>query len=312
MSSIICTLYEKRYDRGVGALINSLVAAGFTGTVHVGYRGALPYWIGQCAPLPAAAPGVSTYRVGPLTVVFTALATANHFANYKPQFMAQLLDAAAGTGVERIFYFDPDIVLKGEWTFFEEWARDHVALCADVNAECGAHHPLRLAWRRYFGAHGMTWNATLAVYVNSGFLGVPVACRPFLDEWMRVQELMGPAMGGLGNFIPKTRTFLFHQGDQDALNATMDQTRFPLSIAGQDAMDFAPGGYLMSHAQGRPKPWDKPFIRHALGGQPPTAADKQYWRHVVAPLALYSAPACRWRRFCLSVGGLLGRFYRRA
>jgi hypothetical protein len=311
MSSLLCTLYEKRYDRGVGALVNSLVAAGFTGTVHVGYRGALPYWIGQCTPLPAAAPGVSTYRAGALTLVFTALSTDFHLANFKPHFMAQLLDAA-DAGVERVLYFDPDIVVKCPWEYFESWAGEHVAVCSDIASECGPTHPLRQAWARHFAPLGLASLGRMTTYVNSGFVGVPRAHRALLATWARAQELMAPLLGGMGAFKAGDRTFMFHHGDQDALNVALDACAVPLSVAGQDAMDFGGEGYVMAHAYGVPKPWDKRFFLRALGGQPPTRQDKHYWNHVRAPIALYGALGYRWGRFGLALGSLLGRFYRRA
>jgi hypothetical protein len=37
------TLYEKSYHLGVGALINSLIRAEFSGSIFVGYRDELPH-----------------------------------------------------------------------------------------------------------------------------------------------------------------------------------------------------------------------------------------------------------------------------
>ena len=45
MKISFCTLFERNYHFGVAALSNSLIAAGYAGTLWVGYRGALSGWI---------------------------------------------------------------------------------------------------------------------------------------------------------------------------------------------------------------------------------------------------------------------------
>src|ERR1700732_1648164 len=46
-ASVVCTLAEGSYFNGVAALTNSLVHAGFEGSVVVGYRGSKPTWLAQ-------------------------------------------------------------------------------------------------------------------------------------------------------------------------------------------------------------------------------------------------------------------------
>jgi hypothetical protein len=305
-SSVICTMFEKRYALGVGALTNSLVAAGFSGTFCIGYRGPLPTWLDQCT---VDVPG-ERWRVGEMTLHFIRMETSDHFTNHKPQFMLRLLDQVFPQA-QRIYYIDPDIVVKCRWEFIEEWTSDAVSLCADINAQCPVGHPLRRAWERYYGPKGLTFRHQMAVYVNGGFIGVSRSHRALLDEWARAQDLMAPAIGGLGTAFPKDRTFLFHMTDQDALNAVLDCTAVPLSVIGQDGMDFIPGGYLLSHAQGRPKPWDKRFLREALGGRPPTQPDKWFWQYVQSPLRLFSPFSVACTRLSIKAGAAIGRFMRR-
>lgn len=306
-TSVICTMFEKRYALGVGALTNSLVAAGFTGTFCIGYRGPLPVWLEQCTVVVAG----EQWRVGELTLHFIRMETSDHFTNHKPQFMLRLLDQVFPLAT-RIFYIDPDIVVKCRWDFIDDWTSDAVAVCADINAQCPVGHPLRRQWERYYTPLGLSFRRQMAVYVNGGFIGVSRAHRALLEEWVRAQELMAPAIGGLGTAFPKDRTFLFHMTDQDALNAVLDGTAVPVSVIGQDGMDFIPGGYLLSHAQGRPKPWDKAFLREALGGRPPTQPDKWYWQHVTTPLQIASPATRWWKRLDLKLGAAIGRFMRRA
>jgi hypothetical protein len=305
-SSVICTMFEKRYALGVGALTNSLVAAGFTGTFVIGYRGALPAWLTQCREEVAG----ERWRVGEMTLRFLRLDTADHFTNHKPQFLLRLLDQEYPQA-ERVAYIDPDIVLKCRWNYIEEWSGDAVALCADVNAQCPPGHPLRRQWERYFAPHGLVFRHQAGIYVNAGFICVPRSQRMLLEEWRRAQDLMAPAIGGLGTAFPKDRTFLFHMTDQDALNAVLDCTAAQVALIGQDGMDFIPGGYVMSHAQGRPKPWDKRFVREALRGFPATTPDKHYWRYVKAPLEIHSSFERLRARIGLTLSSAIGRLYRR-
>jgi hypothetical protein len=305
-STVVCTMFEKRYALGLGALTNSLVAAGFAGTLCVGYRGPLPAWLGQCRVESAG----RRWRIGDLLLDFVPLDIPEHFTNYKPQFMNRIFDELHPQA-DKVVYIDPDIVVKSPWSFFESWCSDAVGLCADINAQCPSGHPLRRAWRRYFEPHGLQFSGRMQLYVNGGFVGVPRSQRTLLTQWQHAQELMATAIGGLGVAFPQDRTYLFHMTDQDALNAVLDTTACELSIVGQDGMDFIPGGYLLSHAQGRPKPWDKAFIAEALRGRPPTLPDKWYWQHVSTPIRLYGGGTLQWKRLDLKLGAALGRFVRR-
>ena len=55
MNISFCTLFEGNYHFGVAALSNSLIAAGYAGTLWVGYRGALSFaskWYSRFANAP--------------------------------------------------------------------------------------------------------------------------------------------------------------------------------------------------------------------------------------------------------------------
>jgi hypothetical protein len=86
----------------------------------------------------------------------------------------------------------------------------------------------------------------------------------------------------------------------------------PVSIMGAEGMDFRPGGWTMSHALGTEKPWRKKMLRAALAGRGPSAADRGFWRHVSAPLAVFPPRVTAWRRGTLALAAVVGRFYRRA
>jgi hypothetical protein len=86
----------------------------------------------------------------------------------------------------------------------------------------------------------------------------------------------------------------------------------PLNTAGPEAMDFAPGGYYLSHAIGSVKPWHGGFIGQALRGRPPSAASKWYWRYANAPIRVYSDGELRKSTLALKIAAAIGRLYKRA
>ena len=306
MDSVICTLFERDYHYGVGALVNSLYEHGFRGTVYAGYRGDLPPWA-------AAARRESRYSelaVAPgLVLRFVALSTQLHFMNYKPDFMLSLWDdycPEAGA----LFYFDPDILVQCRWSFFEEWIRFGVAVCADLIPSLPPDHPLRHAWREYFEPHGVRFIREQSIIFNAGFVGVSRQHSNFLQTWQRLLQLMEPVIGGRQNVFVKDRTFLFHIPDQDVFNAATMVCDEPVSPVGPDGMDFMPGvvSYIMSHAAGGVKPWNKKMLWSALQGIPPRRTDKAFWKNVSAPIRLYSPWWQGVKKLDLLAASALGRY----
>jgi hypothetical protein len=307
MKSVVVTLFEGDYHLGAAALINSLCAAGFDGTVVCGHRGPPPPWA------PAAR------RLGPVEVGFVALATKVHLTNYKPEFLLHVwtrLHPAA----PRIFYFDPDIVLKARWPFFEEWADYGVALVEDVNSPMPDSHPRRGAWRRCLARRHQRVRRETSLYVNGGFIGLARAQEGFLHEWNEAMALVGAEIGGLERSMfsfgaartaMESPAYPFSKTDQDALNIAVMTASQPVSIMGAEGMDFHPGGWTMAHALGPEKPWRKRMVRAALAARAPTAADREFWVHAAGPLAVFPARVVAWRRATLALAGLIGRCYRR-
>lgn len=303
MNATVCTLFEGHYHYGVAALVNSLHAHGFRGTVWAGYRGALPKWAG----------GGPEMEVGDgLTIHFVPLTTDAHFTNYKATFALEVLerlDPQAGA----VFYFDPDIVVSGRWSFYEEWIEHGVALCEDSTSPMSESHPTRGAWRKFAGARGIELHARGSQYVNGGFIGVSRACLPFLRTWSRVLEMMREEIGTAGNFnwADKDRTYAFYRNDQDALNIALEADPTPVSIVGKEGMGFGGGGYIMHHSLGAPKPWRKHFIWEALKGWPPTAADKAFLAASDGPIGAYSGGELAAKRGSAWIAGAICRLVRK-
>lgn len=306
--SVVCTLFENHYHYGVGAWINSLYKHGYRGMVYVGFRGVLPPWAVDLKD----EEGYLVYTpCQELTVRFVRLETDIHFTAYKPAWMRRIIRDYE-PDAESIFYFDPDIVINCGWAFFEEWAESGITLCQDVNGNMPADHPVRLHWKKYLDSQGYSIQRDLNVYFNAGFLGVPMESFEALEIWETlIDKSVERDLDVLNGWPAIHRTDWSWAFDQDTMNMMAMATPCSISTMGPEAMDFVPGGRVMSHAIGSFKPWNKPFLRCALKGEPPTRADKAYWQYVETPITLYSGNTLSSNRFRLKAASALGRFIRR-
>lgn len=281
----ICTLFEGDYHYGLGALLNSLVNAGFSGTVWAGYRGNIPEWIKKYK----IENPENTYLIeNHIKLVFIRQENPVHFTFQKPDFMLSIWDNYC-PDANCMYYFDPDILLKTNWTFFERWTSYGIALCEDVGSPYSKTHPVRLDWVDYLSKKGATLHPKDNYYVNAGFLGVRKPWKSFLSDWKYLQSLIQEDFTEQDLIGVKDRSYRFHMPDQDALNIAKDRTEHPLSIADKNAMDFIPGGYIMTHAIGAPKPWKKNFTKYLLQtGKRPSSADRLYFKFARKPVDLYA------------------------
>ncbi len=285
MKSAICTLFEGDYHHGVSALVNSLHARGFRGVVYAGYRGDLPAWAADAQ----SSGGESELKVADdLKIAFIRLETKVHLTNYKPDFMLRVWETNCPEA-DALFYFDPDITIKCRWTFFEEWAETGIALCEDYNSPMPSSHPIRNAWRKYYGTFGRKLPNPLEIYVNGGFVGVTEKRKEFLTQWREVQREMAPAAGNLVSWGLQDRTFAFCFTDQDALNITLMDTSLEFSLTGKDGMDIQRMGYLMSHALGTGKPWRRRYLWERFSkGFSVGSPDRAYWANSKHPITSHS------------------------
>ncbi len=210
---VVCTLFEGDYHFGLAALINSLTQNGFQGCIAAGYRGALPPWISQLKALDAD----GAYEICPgVRIELIHLETPVHFANFKPQFMQQLIRERHGC--QYICYFDPDIVIRCSWSFYVEWIKRGVALCEDVNFAMPENHPIRYKWMELVSSLELGNPLPLSRYYNSGFVGLPTACSGFLDRWQATSRIAESEGLDTRAFATGDRTNPFYMADQDALN----------------------------------------------------------------------------------------------
>lgn len=320
MNGNICTLFEGDYHYGVGALVNSLYINGFRGTCWAGYRGDLPKWA-------KSAKNEGSYSALAITpdcfIKFIRLDTDYHLTNYKPDFMLMLWDKYC-PNAETIFYFDPDIVNKCDWEFYEEWASYGIALCECMYNYLPSNNPYRLGWKKFAQEQGFSIKRELFEYYNAGFIGVSRQEKTFLDIWKTLQEQCAQA-GHISlkkfylNFqevqpVPtqgKKYPYLSH--DQDLLNLAVMVTDNPLSTFGPEGMNFGKVGGIMCHAAGGNiiKTWRKKLVRQAILGSPPSCFDKLYWDNVQVPIQLYDPIKFHQNKLALLVGSAVGRFIRR-
>jgi hypothetical protein len=306
MTTAVCTLFEGHYHHGVAALVNSLVAAGYEGTVWVGHRGPLPAWLTAHADFD---PEGARLQVTPQVALQAVALDPPRSLNYeKPAFMLALLDTHAPTAAA-VVYLDPDLVVKCAWSEVAAWfAGGEVALVEDLDASLPSDHPKREAWRRFFAAHGETPQRTLERYYNSGFVGVPRAQRDLLTAWQRICEHVAAETGNtLRQRKLGTPSHLFHSTDEDALNVALTLCRAPLCTQGAEAMDLVPGGRHLSHAVGAAKPWQGRHVRGALRGRPPSTASRSFYRFARGPLVTLSRWTLARRRVSMALATVLGR-----
>ncbi|HEY4357865.1 MAG TPA: hypothetical protein VGN16_19085 [Acidobacteriaceae bacterium] len=305
-SITVCSLWENDYHKGLGTLVNSLVRVGYRGRVWAGYRGALPAW----AATGEVAGNICTVETPEgIEVKLCKLETDIHMAQYKAAWMEQVLTEHEPEA-EGIFYFDSDIFVLGEWSFFERWVRCGVAVCEDQSYPVNPTHPLVREWQQYTARLGYEQWTPPQVYVNSGLLGVTRETQSFLTTWQELIDAMQRDFGLAGVMKTGTRVDMFHQTDQDALVVAMAITSQPISWVGIDGMAFGRGEWLTLHAIS--KPWRRRVFRDWLvEGHRPDASLRMYWQLAGSPVPVETSGRIRRHRFYLPLAAMLSRFYKR-
>lgn len=322
MNSAICTVFEGHYHYGVAALSNSLYKEGFRGTIYVGYRGTLPDWImnGKREPIGKWNDAIILTPIKGIQIVFLKLTTHYSLTNYKPDFMLELWEGPA-KDAEALFYFDPDIVVNDSWPCFEQWVHCGVAVCEDVNSPLQEFHPRRQSWRIYFKKYDFELKFVNQIYVNGGFVGLLKKDISFLSLWIKLQESMSDAIGGLKNSIFSNQVHkttiakmdgfqYFDKSDQDALNATIEAYNGRISYLGKDGMGFELGNAMMFHALGSLKPWKTNHFSRFFNGRTPRKVDVAYWKSTSYPILAHSKWEIRKKQIVIKICKLIGRFYK--
>jgi len=304
---VICTLFEGDFHIGVAALINSIVRSGFKGLFWIGCRGELPAWT---RPLKRRENGL--FEVGEALLGFETIEGARHFGQFKPEFLLRTIDQ--GIAGKYIWYIDPDITIRCAWSFFEMWVGHGVCLCQEQTmGSMPSRHPIRAEWMRMASEAG--WGEPCREqerYYNSGFAGLDVAHRRFLEQWVAAVRLANANGVTPSQFQKGGRHQVFFTVDQDTMNISTMYADVPFSTIGPEGMGFVYGGFTMYHSVGKMKAWRKKFLRAALAGLPPTNGEKHFLTCIDGPLHPYPAFAVRSLRLRAGIAALVGRFYRRS
>jgi len=314
MYSVICTLFEGHYHYGLVALTNSLYKNGFRGSIYAGYRGLLPDWATNLYNDDHIGPGTQTFEVANgLQIHFIPLITNIHFTNYKMDFMLDLFNGPA-KNASGIVYFDPDIIIKCKWDFFDKWISHGVAVVHEITAnDMPYNHPVRKEWEKVISKRNLAVKRNLNSYLNAGFCGISKDHIEFLKIWSLIMRIAENDYGYENAYLKHThRTDPFFAGDQDAFNMAAMCCESPLSEMGPEGMDLTYGGFTMSHAIGSPKPWKKNFLYSAILGNKPSIADKAFWLNMKFPIKCFDNNFIKRKQLSIAVASFIGRFYRQS
>lgn len=300
----VCTIMEGHYHFGVATLINSLLHAGFSGRIWIGYRGQLPTWISQLKKL-----SDTSYRILEVDIHFSELSTKRMLANAKPCFMLDILKSYS-TDSKGLVYFDPDIVLECRWNRVLEWIEEGIAVCQDnCFPVIPRNHLLRRNWSR--DLQEITKSQTggfLEAFFNSGFIGISRKDIAFLELWARSLEFVESKNVDLSKFKQGERWDPYSVPDQDTFN--LSAMAFPerIVLLGTEGMGFTPGLRSMSHAVDAPKPWKRNYFFHLLRhGQKISSAHRRYWRYCNSPIKTYSPIPLFIKKIDLAIAVFLSR-----
>ena len=243
---VVCSLYEGDFHFGIAILINSIVRSGFRGLFWIGNRGGLPPWTDQLKRRPDG-----LFEVGDALLGFEEIHTGRHFGQFKSEFLNHVIDR--GIAVANLWYFDPDITVRCDWTFFERWVQFGISICQEINmGTMPSDHPLRCEWLKLASEAG--WDAPFRLperYYNSGFVGLHIRHREFLTAWMNAIRLANANGVRIDQFQEGNRSETFYTVDQDTMNIAIMFSPVPLSTIGFEGMGWTTGGFTMYHTSER-------------------------------------------------------------
>ena len=303
----VCTIFEKHYHFGLASLCNSLYASGYTGTLYAGYRGELPKWIINHDSFDL---NKSSFSVeGKITVSLSKLSGDRHPAYLKPLFMKGILDS--NKTISNLVYADPDIVIKCNWVHLASWLENDLCLFEDINWNMPSSHPKRQQWADFFSATDLRPHRKMERYYNSGFVAISARSSDFLRLWLALNQIV-ENHNAVYDLKSRSAADIFHSTDQDALNYALMCADLNINSIGPEGMDFAPGGYYLSHAIGKKKPWLGKHLLDAAKGISPSTSTKNYYKYANVPLRVYAPADFIFRKISMKMAAGIGRFYRRS
>jgi hypothetical protein len=306
---VVCTLAECSYFYGLAALANSLVRAGFKGSIIVGYRGDRPTWLERLNRDSALDAYLVTSEV---RLQLIEVPGTWHLANYKGYLIRQIFSEIVPSA-DLVYFFDTDIVITCAWSILAGWARNGAVVVLDMaDTYMSPHHVYRRAWQELAAKINRKCR-DFTGYVNSGCVGIDRQFAEFAEVWallMEELERQGTDMNKMKNWTGRRE---FARMDQDVLNATIMATDTPIALLGAEAMGWFPGtGEIMPHAMLHKKPWVRNYIFDALRGFPPDRIYRSYWQFVEGPIRPFSKRDLKRKKIALKTARLIGLFHTRS
>jgi len=306
---VVCTIAEGTYFLGVAALANSLVSAGFKGSIVVGYRGSSPEWLERLTK--DSTPDV--YVVTPeVRLQLIKILGPWHLANHKAHFIKKIFHEIV-PNTDLVYFFDTDIVITHAWSTFAGWARNGVVVALDVaDTYMSPHHIYRRAWQALAAKIDRKCR-DFTGYVNSGCVGIDRQFAEFAEVWALLMEELAREGADMNKMKNWTGRLEFARMDQDVLNATIMATETPIALLGAEAMGWFPGtGDIMPHAMYHTKPWARNYILDALRGFPPDRIHRTYWRFAEGPIRPFGELELKRKKTALKVARIIGCFHKRS
>jgi hypothetical protein len=305
----VCTLAEGSYFYGLAALANSLVHAGFEGSVVVGYRGVQPQWVQSLKTRDHASQVYQVTESVDLRLI--ELPGTWHLANLKAHLINQIFER--DDDVDLVFYLDTDIVITQPWSTLVEWARKGVVLVLDVaDTYMSPQHVYRRAWQDLAATCGFE-SRDFSGYVNSGCVGINRAFAEFPRVWSLLMEELERGGADMSTMKNWTGRLEYARMDQDVLNATIMATDTPIALLGAEAMGWFPwANEVMPHAMFAKKPWVRNYILDALRGFPPNHVYRAYWRFVDGPIHPFGKWQLKRKKTGVAIARLIGLLHLRS
>ena len=306
---VVCTVADGNYMFGVAGIINSLVAANFSGDVVIGRRGDAPSWWSQLE----ATDQPDRRKLS--DTIYVSLRTIRddwHPSNTKPFFVQELLSELTHED-SSVFYIDTDIVVTGQWSVLLDWTRHGVLLCADVaDSAMPPEHVFRRAWADLAEAAGYPTMRAVTGYFNAGFIGLRKRHARFVSTWCDLMNALERSGAPMLKMKVSDIRIEFSRMDQDMLNAAAMASDAPLATLGPQAMGLFPWvGEIIPHAMFHAKPWARNYVWSAIRGFAPGRAHLAYWNYVDGPIRPFGRATLLRKKLLLRLGRLISLLHKR-
>jgi len=300
---VVCTTAEGSYFYGLAALANSLVQAGFKGSIVVGYRHGKPTWLATLERDPQSDAHLVTPEV---RLQLVEVPGTWHLANYKGHLMHQIFHEIV-PDAELVYFFDTDICIDRSWETFAAWAHHGVVVALDMaDSYMSPHHVYRRAWRALAKRANRDCR-DFTGYVNSGCVGINRRYAEFAEVWGLLMEQLEKDGADMRRMKNWTGPLEFSRMDQDVLNATIMATDTPIAVLGFEAMGLFPwANTVMPHAMFHRKPWARNYIVDALRGFPPNHIYRNYWKFADGPIRPFGEFELKRKRTAVAIARLIG------